>query len=110
MPSAELFRHRVGSHNLHGVAHLPDESGAKPAVVICHGFKGFMDWGFFPYLAELLADRGFVAIRFNLSGSGMKPGDELVSFSSQGMGDRKCFGSSQEMGDGRCFGSSMRTK
>lgn len=38
-----------------------------------------MDWGFFPHLAELLAARGFVAIRFNFSGSGMSPGDELVS-------------------------------
>lgn len=79
MPLAELFRHRVDDHNLYGVVHLPEESGLKPAVVICHGFKGFMDWGFFPYLADLLADRGFVAIRTNLSGSGMKPGDELVT-------------------------------
>jgi len=79
MPSSELFRHRVEEHNLYGVVHLPDRPGPSPAVVICHGFKGFMDWGFFPHLADLLAERGFVAIRFNLSGSGMKPGDEVVS-------------------------------
>ncbi|MFQ5525495.1 MAG: alpha/beta hydrolase family protein [Thermoanaerobaculia bacterium] len=79
MPTAELFRHRIHERNLHGVVHLPDERGVRPAVVICHGFKGFMDWGFFPYLADLLAARGFVAIRFNFSGSGMKPGDELVT-------------------------------
>ncbi len=82
MPSAELFRHRVDNRNLFGVVHLPDqgrEVGPRPAVVICHGFKGFMEWGFFPHLANLLADRGFVAVRFNLSGSGMKPGDELVT-------------------------------
>ncbi len=79
MPSAELFRHRVHERNLFGVVHLPEEAGLRPAVVICHGFKGFMDWGFFPHLADLLADRGYVAIRFNLSGSGMKPGDELVT-------------------------------
>lgn len=82
MPSAELFRHRVENRNLAGVVHLPDpgrETGLRPAVVICHGFKGFMEWGFLPHLANLLADRGFVAIRFNLSGSGMKPGDALVT-------------------------------
>jgi pimeloyl-ACP methyl ester carboxylesterase len=79
MPSAELFRHRVGDHNLYGVVHLPDEGGLRPSVVICHGFKGFMDWGFFPYLADLLVARGYVVIRFNLSGSGMKPGDELIT-------------------------------
>jgi pimeloyl-ACP methyl ester carboxylesterase len=47
-------------------------------VVVCHGFKGFMDWGFFPHLAELLADRGFLAVRFNLSGAGVRPGEDLV--------------------------------
>jgi dienelactone hydrolase len=64
---------------LHGLVDLPDEPGERPAVVICHGFKGFMDWGFFPALAALLAERGFVAVRVNLSGTGMQPGDELVT-------------------------------
>src|SRR5687768_2256275 len=65
--------------SLHGLIDLPDEPGERPAVVVCHGFKGFLDWGFFPYLAALLADRGFVVIRFNLSGAGMVPGDDLVT-------------------------------
>lgn len=43
----------------------------RPAVVICHGFKGFKDWGFFPRLAERLALAGFTAISFNTSGSGV---------------------------------------
>jgi pimeloyl-ACP methyl ester carboxylesterase len=64
---------------LHGLVDLPDLPGERPTVVICHGFKGFMEWGFFPYLAALLAERGFVAVRFNLSGTGMRPGDELVT-------------------------------
>lgn len=65
--------------SLHGLIDLPDEPGERPAVVLCHGFKGFMEWAFFPYLAALLADRGFVVIRFNLSGAGMLPGDDLVT-------------------------------
>ena len=64
---------------LHGLVDLPDEPGERPTVVICHGFKGFMEWGFFPSLAALLAERGFVAVRFNLSGTGMRPGDERVT-------------------------------
>ena len=64
---------------LHGLVDLPAEPGERPAVVICHGFKGFMEWGFFPSLAALLAARGFVAVRFNLSGTGMQPGDERVT-------------------------------
>jgi dipeptidyl aminopeptidase/acylaminoacyl peptidase len=64
---------------LHGLIDLPEPPGERPTVVICHGFKGFMEWGFFPHLATLLAERGFVAVRFNVSGSGMRPGDELVT-------------------------------
>lgn len=66
---------------LDGLVDLPDPQqypGARPAVVVCHGFKGFMEWGFFPHLGTLLAERGFVAVRFNLSGSGMRPGGDRV--------------------------------
>ncbi len=44
---------------------------ARPAVIICHGFKGFKDWGFFPHAAERLARAGFAAVSFNFSGSGV---------------------------------------
>ena len=64
---------------LAGAIHYPSVPGKRPVVLICHGFKGFMDWGFFPYLARLLADRGLVAVRFNFSGCGMRPGDERVT-------------------------------
>jgi uncharacterized protein len=67
---------------LDGLVDLPDPQhhpGPRPAAVICHGFKGFMEWGFFPHLGTLLAERGIVAVRFNLSGSGMRPGDDRVA-------------------------------
>ena len=80
MPTTESFSLTTPSeHRLDGLVDLPDRPGPRPTVVICHGFKGFMEWGFFPYLAELLADRGFVAVRFNFSGSGMRPGEERVT-------------------------------
>lgn len=47
----------------------------RPAVVICHGFKGFKDWGFFPKLGERLALAGFNAVSFNFSGSGVSEGE-----------------------------------
>ncbi|MBI4542292.1 MAG: alpha/beta fold hydrolase [Gemmatimonadetes bacterium] len=50
----------------------------RPVVVICHGFKGFKDWGFFPRVAERLAWAGFTAVSFNFSGSGV--GDDGESF------------------------------
>lgn len=43
---------------------------ARPAVVILHGFKGFMEWGMFPFVAERLARAGFSAVRLTASGSG----------------------------------------
>jgi dipeptidyl aminopeptidase/acylaminoacyl peptidase len=64
---------------LHGIVSLPDAAGRQPVVVISHGFKGFMEWGFFPHLAELLRSRGFTVVRFNFWGTGMQPGDELVT-------------------------------
>jgi uncharacterized protein len=41
------------------------------AVILCHGFKGFAHWGFFPYLAQKLAENGLTAITFDFSGSGI---------------------------------------
>lgn len=66
-------------HRIDGLVDLPDRPGERPTVVVAHGFKGFMEWGFFPHLAELLARRGFVVVRFNFSGSGQRPGEDRVS-------------------------------
>jgi len=50
----------------------PSAGGAmRPAVVLVHGFKGFMDWGFFPELAERLARAGFVSVAYNASHNGV---------------------------------------
>ena len=57
-----------------GNTHVPDGSrGAAPAgvLIVAHGFKGYKDYGFFPYLAQSAADRGLIAHRFNFSHSGM---------------------------------------
>lgn len=51
-------------------------AGAVPetAVVVVHGFKGFKDWGFFPYLCERLAAAGHLVASFNFSRNGVGPG------------------------------------
>ncbi len=55
------------------------ESGTSiPVVVICHGFKGFKDWGFHPYLGTRLAQAGFAALHFNFSRNGV--GEDLQEF------------------------------
>ncbi len=50
----------------------------SPAVIIVHGFKGFKDWGAFPFMAERLARAGFSAVSVNLSGSGYDDNGEFV--------------------------------
>ena len=74
----EAFSLEVGGRRLRGFVDHPARRPA-PAIVCAHGFKGFMEYGFFPYLAELLASRGFVVVRFNFSSAGMAPGDERVT-------------------------------
>ncbi len=52
----------------------------RSAVVICHGFKGFREWGFFPSLARAIARRGHAAVTFDFSHNGVGP--DGVDFSA----------------------------
>ena len=68
--------------------YVPDgERAALPVAVVCHGFKGFKDWGFFPPLCERLAARGRALAIFDFShnGVGARPGefDRLDLFARQ---------------------------
>lgn len=54
--------------------HLPPGDGPHPLVLVAHGFKGFKDWGFFPWVADRLAEEGIAACRFNFARCGV--GDE----------------------------------
>jgi dienelactone hydrolase len=56
---------------LRGEVRTAGDGTGRPAVVICHGFKGSKDWGFIPILAERLARAGMTAVSFNFSGSGV---------------------------------------
>ncbi len=40
-------------------------------IILVHGFKGFKDWGYAPYLGESLAERGYFVITFNFSHNGI---------------------------------------
>ena len=49
-----------------------------PAVIVVHGFKGFLRWGFFPELQRRIAESGMISVAVNLSGSGV--GEDLENF------------------------------
>lgn len=89
MPVARVpFRLDVASGTVRGDIRLPPErqsavpDGGPPdaTLVVCHGFKGFKDWGFFPAVCDELAIRiGCPVVSFNFSGSGV--GSDLGTFS-----------------------------
>jgi dienelactone hydrolase len=62
---------------------------ARGTVIICHGFKGFSRWGFFPHFAEALAREGLRAVRFDFSGSGV--GADGESFTETGAFEANTF-------------------
>ena len=74
------------TRTIRGSIHLPEKSAwPAPVVLLCHGFKGFKDWGPWPWFATQLAARGFICNRFNFSMCGVGPAldrhDEPEKFS-----------------------------
>ena len=57
---------------MRAVAHGPADA---PAVLVAHGFKGFKDWGMFPWICERVAEAGLRAIRFDFSHNGVEEHD-----------------------------------
>lgn len=72
-----------------GNAHLPADS-PRGSVIISHGFKGYKDYGFVPYLARQIAAAGFIAHRYNFSHSGMT--DNFATFEKPQLFERDTWG------------------
>lgn len=70
---------RVVRGRIDGPSGWERASPPLPHVIVLHGFKGFMDWGFFPVIARRIAACGAIAVRYNASGSGVGP--DLETFS-----------------------------
>jgi dienelactone hydrolase len=60
-----------------GDIYLPD-ADQSPLVIVIPGFKGFKDWGLFPWLGQTLAAGGLAAAVINLSHNGV--GDNPETF------------------------------
>jgi dienelactone hydrolase len=60
------------SGRIDGDIRFPEEAdGPLPVVVMCHGFKGFKDWGPFPAWGRFLAEGGLASVLFNFSFDGV---------------------------------------
>jgi len=51
---------------------------SAPCLIYVHGFKGFKDWGFVPYLASFFSTNGFCVLTFNFSHNGV--GSSFINF------------------------------
>ena len=50
----------------------------SPCLIFVHGFKGFKDWGFGPYIGNYFSSKGFFVLSFNFSHNGI--GESLTEF------------------------------
>lgn len=92
----EAFTLDVGKENrvIRGDIYAKNEEATLPTLILCHGFKGFKDWGFFPIIAHRLAEAGFAVITFNFSMNGV--GEDLENFTELDRFGRLTFTREQE--------------
>lgn len=72
---------------------FPAKNTAKSLLVIAHGYKGFKDWGMFPYIAEALSIDNHV-VTFNFSHNGI--GEDLTNFTELEKFARNTYSREQE--------------
>ena len=76
---------------IYGTTHLPpDGIETKGVALLCHGFKGYKDYGFTPHLAQALAGHGLIAHRFNFSHSGVT--QDYTTFARPDLFERDTWG------------------
>jgi dienelactone hydrolase len=63
------------SLTLYGADHL----GSAPCIIYVHGFKGYKDWAFVPYVGEYFASQGYAFLCFNFSHNGIGPDGETFT-------------------------------
>lgn len=56
--------------NLNADVRFNESKQKLPLVIFCHGFKGFKDWGCFPYMMEKITSENFFTVSFNFSYNG----------------------------------------
>ena len=80
-----------GDQPIFGTTHLPaDGVSTKGVVLLCHGFKGYKDYGFMPHLAQAIAGQGLIAHRFNFSHSGIT--QDYATFARPDLFERDTWG------------------
>lgn len=61
------------NEQIHIDVRYPQLADSLPLVLLVHGFKAWKDWGFFPYVADKIAESGAICINFSTSLCGVPP-------------------------------------
>jgi dienelactone hydrolase len=68
---------------------------SRGLIIVCHGFKGFRRWGFFPWVGEQLAGAGWTSAVLDFSCNGV--GEDPMEFDHLDLFERNTY--SREMDD-----------
>lgn len=69
-----VFLTNENSEIIRAETYSREDAKEAPTIIVCHGFKGFKNWAFFPAIAETLAGGGYFVVTFNFSRNGIGPG------------------------------------
>jgi pimeloyl-ACP methyl ester carboxylesterase len=69
--SKDFILNTAQNEHLHLTTYGLENLYSKPCLIFVHGFKGFKDWGFGPYLGEYFGKNDFFVITFNFSHNGI---------------------------------------
>jgi pimeloyl-ACP methyl ester carboxylesterase len=76
--SKDFILNTARNEQLHITAYGLENINPIACLIFVHGFKGFKDWGFGPYIGQYFGKIGFFVILFNFSHNGI--GDKLTEF------------------------------
>lgn len=62
-----------------GDVRISEGAKHRPTVVIFHSFMAFKDWGWFPLVAEKIAEAGFASVIFNFSRCGVRANPNRIT-------------------------------
>ena len=80
---SDNFVFRTSENNSLNISTFGIENvGIAPCIFLIHGFKGFKDWGFWPYVGKMLSNKGLFVCAFNFSHNGI--GDNPIEFTEGG--------------------------
>ena len=59
------------NYDIRITTYFTDDRISSNCLIFVHGFKGFKDWGFVPYLGDYFSEKGFLVVTFNFSHNGV---------------------------------------